>query len=97
MQDRSQPLGRISIEAGKPGQSAPPRSREDDLREFDETDRSIERLGERIHAQEKRIAVLKREGAECQCAERLHASMCDRLKDLVMHRALILHAMTYHE
>lgn len=71
------------------------RNIEEDLRELDETARSIERLGARIQAQERRIAALRRDGVETVSAEEIRARLCDSLKDMVMHRALILHAMTY--
>jgi hypothetical protein len=40
------------------------RNIEEDLRELDETARSIERLGARVQAQERRIAALRRDGVE---------------------------------
>ena len=72
-----------------------PRNIQEDLKELDDTDRFIERLGRRIHAQERRIAELKRDGIESKSAEQIRANLCDSLRDLVMHRALILHGMTY--
>lgn len=72
-----------------------PRNIQEDLRELDDTDRSIERLGLRIQAQERRIAELKRDGIESKSAEQIRAKLCDSVCDLVKHRALILHGMTY--
>ncbi|WER46981.1 hypothetical protein CupriaWKF_05240 [Cupriavidus sp. WKF15] len=72
-----------------------PRNIQEDLKELDDTERSIERLGQRIHAQERRIAELKRDGIESNSAEQIRARLCDSLSDLVKHRALILHDMTY--
>lgn len=66
----------------------------DDLEDLDETDQAIERLGKRIAAQEQRIAHLKRDGIDSETAEQIRAAMGDSLKQLLMHRALILHAMT---
>ncbi len=73
------------------------RNKEEDLEELDETDRAIERLGERIQAQEKRLAQLKREGIDVKSAEEIRANLCESLKELLKHRALIQHALTYGE
>lgn len=69
----------------------------EDLRDLDETHVAIERVEKRIVAQEMRIAQLKRDCVESDSAERLLATMRDSLKELIMHRALIVHAIAYRE
>ncbi|RDK05460.1 hypothetical protein DN412_36860 [Cupriavidus lacunae] len=71
------------------------RNIEEDLEDLDETDQAIERLGKRIDAQQQRIAHLKRDGIASETAEQIRANMCDSLKELIMHRALVMHAITY--
>lgn len=73
------------------------RSIETDIEDLDDTDRAIERLGNRIDAQEQRIAQLKRDGIDGESAEKMRADMHDSLKELIMHRALIMHAIAYRE
>jgi Spy/CpxP family protein refolding chaperone len=73
------------------------RNIEQDLEDLDETDQAIERLGKRIEAQEQRIAHLKKDGIDSETAEQIRASMCDSLKELIKHRALIVHAITYRQ
>lgn len=69
------------------------RSIEEDLKDLDETDLAIERLGKRIAAQELRTAQLKRDRIDSDTAEKMLANMRDSLKKLIMHRALIVHAI----
>lgn len=66
---------------------------EADLEDLDETDQAIERLGKRLEAQERRIAQLKRDGIDSTSAQQIRASIRDSLKELIMHRALIMHAL----
>lgn len=70
---------------------------EEALEDLDETDRAIERSGKRIEAQQQRIAQLKREGMDSESAEQLLANMWDSLKELLMHRALVVKAITFRE
>lgn len=70
---------------------------EEELEDLDETDRAIERSGKRIEAQQQRIAQLKREGMDSESAEQLLANMWDSLKELLMHRALVVKAITFRE
>ncbi|WP_018004496.1 hypothetical protein [Cupriavidus neocaledonicus] len=69
------------------------RSIEDDLADLDETDQAIQYLGKRLEAQEQRIAQLTRDGIDSTSAEQIRASIRDSLKELIMHRALIIHAL----
>lgn len=73
------------------------RNMEAELEDLDETDSAIERAGKRIEAQEQRIAQLKREGIDSESAEKLLADMRDSLKELIMHRALIIRTITRRE
>lgn len=73
------------------------RNIEEELVDLDETDRAIERSGKRIEAQEQRIAHLKRDGVDGESAELLLADMRDSLKQLILHRALIVTAITRRE
>lgn len=71
----------------------PLRSIEEDLQDLDETDQAIERLSNRIDAQQQRVAQLKRDRVDANTAEAMLANMRASLKQLVMHRALVVHAM----
>ncbi|MGT2493159.1 hypothetical protein ACU4GD_28275 [Cupriavidus basilensis] len=73
------------------------RNIEEELEDLDETDRAIERAGKRIEAQEQRITQLKREGTDIESAEKLLGDMRDSLKQLIMHRALVVKAITCRE
>lgn len=70
---------------------------EESLEDLDETDRAIEHAEKRVEAQEQRIAQLKREGIDSKSAEQLLADMCDSLKQLILHRALIVKSITSRE
>ena len=69
------------------------RSVEVDLEDLDETGRAIERSEKRIEAQQQRIAQLKRDGVDSEPAEQILVKMRVRLKELIMHRALVALAM----
>jgi len=73
------------------------RNVEEDLQELDEADRAIERLRQRIRAQEQRLLQLEQDGIDSQSAERILGNLCDSLRELVRHRALIPHASTDEE
>lgn len=73
------------------------RNIEEELEDLDETDSAIERAGKRIEAQEQRIAQLKREGTDSESAEKLLGEMRDSLKQLIMHRALIVKTIACRE
>ncbi|MGO4812786.1 hypothetical protein AB4156_24830 [Cupriavidus sp. 2MCAB6] len=73
------------------------RNIEEELEDLDETDSAIERAGKRIEAQEQRIAQLKREGTDSESAEKLLGDMRDSLKQLIMHRALIVKTIACRE
>lgn len=70
---------------------------EEALKDLDEANLAIERAEKRIAAQELRIAQLKRDRIDSDSAERILASMRGSLKELIMHRALIVHAIAYRE
>ncbi|KJK21106.1 hypothetical protein UB46_29470 [Burkholderiaceae bacterium 16] len=70
---------------------------EEELEDLDETDRAIEHAGKRVEAQEQRIAQLKQEGIDSKSAEQLLADTCDSLKQLILHRALIVKSITSRE
>ncbi|WP_244222561.1 hypothetical protein [Cupriavidus lacunae] len=70
------------------------RSIDKDLEDLDETDQAIDRLGKRLEAQEQRIAQLKRDGIDSTSAEQIRGSIHGSLKELIMHRALIIHALS---
>lgn len=70
---------------------------EESLQDLDEANLAIERAEKRIAAQELRIAQLKRDRVDSDSAERILASMRGSLKELIMHRALIVHAIAYRE
>lgn len=74
-----------------------PRSIEQELRDLDETHLAIDRVEKRIVAQELRIEQLKSDRIDSDSAERLLASLRESLKELIMHRALIVHAIAYRE
>lgn len=73
------------------------RSLEEDLEDLEETDQAIERLGKRLEAQEQRIAQLKRDRIASETAELIRSNIRESLKELMMHRALIVHAMTHRQ
>lgn len=73
------------------------RSIEEDLEDLDETDQAIERLGKRLEAQEQRIAQLKRDSIASETAEQIRSNIRDSLKELIMHRALIMHAIAHRQ
>ncbi|SPR97615.1 hypothetical protein [Cupriavidus taiwanensis] len=76
----------------QPGRE-PLRSIAEDLRDLDETDQAIERLSNRIDAQQLRVAQLKRDRVDANTAEAMLENMRASVKQLVMHRALVVHAM----
>jgi hypothetical protein len=66
---------------------------EEDLEDLDETDRAIERAEKRLYAQEQRVALLRKEGVDDDSANTLLANMRSSVKELIMHRALVAHAL----
>lgn len=70
---------------------------EQDLQDLDDTDLAILRAEKRIAAQELRIAQLNRDGIDSASAQAMLANMREGLKELIMHRALIVHGITYRE
>ncbi|WP_240745800.1 hypothetical protein [Cupriavidus oxalaticus] len=70
---------------------------EQDLQDLDDTDLAILRAEKRIAAQELRIAQLNRDGIDSASAQAMLTNMREGLKELIMHRALIVHGITYRE